>query len=117
MTADTKDDDGSREVAAPRSGARHWLPEYSVVPSAGDRGSLRTASVEYLVEDEDVSPGTGSGPHDLRRPHTSATPGGRGGAGLRSGSAGVSNRMKGTQSGAEVRVFAAIDQEQRFGNG
>ena len=92
MTADAKvdDEDGYRDVSGASSRMMRGLPEYSIVPSAADmqhglmnaqHARVRTASVEYFVEDEDEAPGagSGSGAHEIRRPHTSATPGGRGG--------------------------------------
>ena len=95
VTADAKveEDDGYREVSAASSRMLRGLPEYSIVPSAADmqhglmnehHARVRTASVEYFVEDEDEPPGAGSGSgvHEIRRPHTSATPGGRGGGGI-----------------------------------
>ncbi len=116
VTADNKDED--REAAAPSSGAMRWLPEYSIVPSAADRGSLRTASVEYLVDDDDAAPeGTWSGGREARRPHTSATPGGRGAAGGRPGSAGVTSRLKGMQVEPEVRRLSWLRRGGGGGGG
>ena len=72
------------------------------MPSALDRGSLRTASVEYLVDDDEETQGAGTGSRDARRPHTSATPGGRGGAVLRLGSAGGGAGLVGQQHAPDV---------------
>ncbi len=83
------------------------------MPSAADRGSLRTASVEYLVDDEDEAAGAGSGVRDVRRPHTSATPGGRGTAMLRMGSAGKSIGSSGKQHEPDVRCLWAVVVEMR----
>ena len=111
MTADAKveEDDGYREVSAASSRMLRGLPEYSIVPSAADmqhglmnehHARVRTASVEYFVEDEDEPPGAGSGSgvHEIRRPHTSATPGGRGG-GYRPGRADFSRGVDGGGGG------------------
>lgn len=75
------------------------------MPSVADRGSLRTAAVEYLVDDDDEVHGSGSGACDVRRPHTSATPGGRGAANLRPSSAGISMRSNAQQHEPDVRCL------------
>ena len=104
-TADAKDDESFRDASATGSTALRWLPEYNIVPSVADRGSLRTAAVEYLVDDEDELHGSSSGACDVRRPHTSATLGGRGGANLRPTSAGISIRSNAQQHEPDVRCL------------
>jgi hypothetical protein len=108
LTADTKEEDAPRGPSS-ASGGQLWIPEYSVMPSASDRGSLRTAAVEYLIDDEDQPDGAGAGAHDFRRPHTSATPGGRGGAAARQEAPVSVVRAKAAQHKPDVRFVAAFD--------